>query len=90
MISDSDFCKKFIENDYKIDFGFNSGQGSDLKALLLIGHKYWEIDVNVNNLTLNLVLNNSSEPYYLETAPNYKMAFSGGNGTVGLIDVRTE
>ena len=88
LISDSQFCQKFIANDLKIDYGFGSGQGSDSKAFLVIGHNYWKIDVNVNNLTLELISNYSSMSIGFDNS--YKMAFSDGVDTLGLIDVRTE
>ena len=88
LIPNSEFCEKFIENDLKIDYGFSSGQGSDLKAFLVIGHNYWKIDINIDHMYMRLISDYSSMSNGFDNY--FKMAISGGADTVGLIHVRTE
>jgi hypothetical protein len=88
LIRESEFCHQFIKNGHKIDYGFNSGEGFDFKVFLFIGNNFWKIKVNGEDLSLHLVSNYSSKSNVFDKS--YKMAFSGGADTVGLIDVSNE
>ena len=71
-----EFCEKFAENGFKIDYGFQYQSGSTVGRFLFIKGSYWALQwtESKNELTFNSVNTNHRNDWF---ANHFRIAFMG-------------